>query len=99
MSNCIPSTTSSVVSSDFASSTVITPDSPTFAIACAINSPISLSLAEIAPTCAISELDSIFLALLTNSSITFLEAFSIPFLMNTGFAPEATILSPSFINA
>ena len=99
LSNCIPSTTSNVVSRDFASSTVITPDSPTFSIAWAIKSPISLSPAEIDPTCDISAFDSIFLARFTNSSITFLDAFSIPFLIKTGFAPEATILSPSFINA
>ena len=99
LSNCIPSTTSNVVSSDFASSTVITPDSPTFSIACAINCPISSDPAEIDATCAISLLSFIFFDLLTNSSITFFDVFSIPFLKNTGFAPDATIFNPSFINA
>ena len=99
MSNCIPSTTSRVVSKERASSTVITPDSPTFSIACAISCPISTSPAEIAPTCAISSFDSTFLALFVSSSITFLEASSIPRLINTGFAPEATIFSPSLIKA
>ena len=56
----IPSTVSKVVSKDFASSTVITPVSPTFAIAWAINLPISSSPAEIDATCEISSLDSIF---------------------------------------
>src|SRR6516225_8999175 len=57
-SNCIPSTTSSSVSSDFASSTVITPSLPTFFMASAIKWPISASpLAEIVPTCAISSFE------------------------------------------
>src|SRR6478735_2294227 len=51
----MPSTTSSSVSAVLASSTVITPSLPTFCMAWAIISPISLSpLAEIVPTWATS---------------------------------------------
>ena len=46
LSNCIPSTTSSVVPSDLDSSTVITPSVPTFSIASEMSSPISLSPAD-----------------------------------------------------
>src|SRR5258708_1807342 len=50
----MPSTTSSEVSIDLASSTVITPSLPTFSIASAMMLPIvSALLAEIVPTCAI----------------------------------------------
>src|SRR3954471_5896452 len=51
----MPSTSSMVVSIDFASSTVITPSLPTFSMASARMSPIKLSpLALMAPTWAIS---------------------------------------------
>ena len=54
LSNCIPSTTSTVVSVPFASSTVITPSVFTFFIASAIKDPITLSLfADIEATCSI----------------------------------------------
>ena len=96
MSNCIPSTTSKVVSRDFASSTVITPVSPTFSIAWAISFPISSSPADTDATWAISSLDWIFLALALRCSITSLVALSIPFLINIGFAPALTIFNPSF---
>ena len=46
LSNCIPSTTSSVVPIDFDSSTVITPSFPTFSIASAISWPMVSSAAE-----------------------------------------------------
>ena len=50
----MPSTTSSEVSSVFASSTVMTPSLPTFSIASAMILPmVSSLLAEIVPTCAI----------------------------------------------
>jgi hypothetical protein len=48
----MPSTTSSSVSSDLASSTVITPSLPTFFMASEMNLPIS-ALAEMVPTWAI----------------------------------------------
>src|SRR5207253_792406 len=58
----MPSTTSSSVSRLLASSTVITPSLPTFSIALAIMSPISVSpLALIEPTWAISWLVVTFL--------------------------------------
>ena len=56
----MPSTVSSVVSRPLASSTVMTPSLPTFSIASAIRSPISLSLfAEMVPTWAISFLPAV----------------------------------------
>src|SRR5712675_1835026 len=58
----MPSTTSSSVSSDFASSTVMTPSLPTFFMASARKRPISWSpLAEMVPTWAISSLEVTFL--------------------------------------
>src|SRR4051794_9180690 len=57
----MPSTTSSSVSSDLASSTVMTPSLPTFFMASARNLPISASpLAEMVPTWAISSFDVTF---------------------------------------
>ena len=54
-SNCMPSTTSSVVSVALASSTVMTPSAPTFSTASATSSPMAGSLcAEIVATCAFS---------------------------------------------
>ena len=56
----MPSTTSSEVDIDLASSTVMTPSLPTFSIASAIRSPIVGSLfAEIVPTWAISFLPAV----------------------------------------
>ena len=97
MSNCIPSTTFKFVPKDFDSSTVITPSCPTFSIASAINSPISLLLpAEIDATCAISsfvltgrDIDLIF-------SIAESTALSIPRFIDIGFAPAVKFLKPSF---
>ena len=96
LSNCIPSTTSRVVSRDFASSTVITPVSPTFAIASAISLPISSSPAEIEATCSISSFDWTFLAFILRFLTTSLAALSIPFFIKIGFAPALTTLRPSF---
>src|SRR6266496_3738405 len=54
----MPSTTSNSVSSDFASSTVITPSLPTFFMASAMKRPISESpLEETVATCAISSFE------------------------------------------
>src|ERR1051326_8782191 len=67
----MPSTTSSSVSSDLASSTVITPSLPTFFMASAMNRPISASpLAEMVPTWAISSFDVTFLEFFLRSSTT-----------------------------
>src|ERR1700740_3739728 len=65
----MPSTTSSSVSRDLASSTVITPSLPTFFMASARNLPISTSpLEEMVPTWAISSFEVTFLEFLTRSA-------------------------------
>jgi hypothetical protein len=72
----MPSTTSSSVSSDLASSTVITPSLPTFAMALAIILPISASpLAEIVPIWRISSFDFTFLERFFRSATTTSTAF------------------------
>src|SRR5271165_5314866 len=95
-SNCMPSTTSSSVSSDLASSTVITPSLPTFFMASARNLPISASpLAEMVPTWAISSFEVTFLEFLTRSATTASTAKSMPRFRSMGFMPAATALEPS----
>src|SRR4029077_9140118 len=92
----MPSTTSSSVSSDFASSTVITPSLPTFFIASARKRPISASpLAEIVPTWAISSFEVTFLEFFLRSSTMASTARSMPRLRSIGFMPAATDLQPS----
>src|SRR5271166_5863758 len=92
----MPSTTSSSVSSDLASSTVMTPSLPTFFIASARNLPISASpLAEMVPTWAISSFEVTFLEFLTRSATTASTAMSIPRFRSIGFMPAATDLAPS----
>src|SRR5215471_16315634 len=93
----MPSTTSSSVSSDFASSTVMTPSLPTFFMASAMNLPTSASpLAEIVPTWAISSLEVTFLEFFSRSATTASTARSIPRFRSIGFMPAATALAPSF---
>src|SRR6266702_7047575 len=92
----MPSTTSSSVSSDLASSTVMTPSLPTFFMASERNLPISASpLAEMVPTWAISSFEVTFLEFLTRSATTASTARSIPRLRSIGFMPAATALAPS----
>src|ERR1700704_4816742 len=92
----MPSTTSSSVSKDFASSTVITPSLPTFFIASARNLPISESpLAEIVPTWAISSFDVTFFEFFIRSATTASTARSMPRLRSIGFIPAATAFEPS----
>src|ERR671914_202035 len=92
----MPSTVSSVVSRPFASSTVITPSLPTFSIASAMRSPISLSLfAEIEPTCAISFLPAVGTEIFFRSSTTAPTALSIPRLSAIGLTPAVTFFRPS----
>src|SRR5688500_16590613 len=92
----MPSTTSSSVSSDLASSTVMTPSLPTFFMASARNLPISASpLAEMVPTWAISSFEVTFLEFLTRSATTASTARSIPRFRSIGFMPAATALAPS----
>src|SRR5262249_7329927 len=93
----MPSTTSSSVSSDFASSTVITPSLPTFFMASARKRPISASpLAEMVPTWAISSFEVTFLEFFLRSSTMASTARSTPRLRSIGFMPAATALEPSF---
>src|SRR5712671_3844168 len=92
----MPSTTSSSVSSDFASSTVITPSLPTRFIASAMKRPISASpLAEMVPTWAISSFEVTFLEFFCRSATTASTARSMPRLRSIGFMPAATALAPS----
>ena len=92
----MPSTTSSSVSRLLASSTVITPSLPTFFIASARKSPISLSpLAEMVPTWAISSFEVTFFEFFFSSSTTASTARSMPRLRSIGFMPAATALAPS----
>src|SRR5271165_1457649 len=92
----MPSTISSSVSSDLASSTVMTPSLPTFFIASARKRPISASpLAEMVPTCAISSFELTFLEFFCRSATTASTARSTPRLRSIGFMPAATPLDPS----
>ncbi len=97
LSNCIPSTTSTVVSITLASSTVITPSFLTFFMASAISLPISVSLfAETVATCSILRQSSptstdCFLRF----SITLATALSIPRFKSIGLAPAVTFFNPT----
>jgi hypothetical protein len=92
----MPSTISTSVSSDFASSTVITPSLPTRCIASAIILPIASSpFAEIVPTWATSFDDFTSRAFLEMSSTTLATARSMPRLRSIGFMPAATDFAPS----
>src|SRR6266478_3439342 len=92
----MPSTMSSSVSSDLASSTVMTPSLPTFFMASASILPISVSpLAEMVPTCAISSLVETFFERFWMSWTTASTAKSMPRLRSIGFMPAATALTPS----
>src|SRR2546425_11801205 len=96
----MPSTTSSSVSSDFASSTVITPSLPTFFIASARKRPTSWSpLAEMVPTWAISSFEVTFLEFFCRSAMTAVTAISTPRFKSIGFMPAATALAPSLTMA
>src|SRR6266446_6137526 len=92
----MPSTTSSTVSADFDSSTVMTPSLPTFSMASAMRLPMVLSLFEaMVATCAISFLSLVDLDIFLSSSTTASTAASIPRLRPIGLAPAVTFLSPS----
>src|SRR5688572_27558138 len=96
----MPSTTSSSVSIDFASSTVMTPSLPTFCIASAIISPTVLSpLAEMVPTCATSAEVLIFFDCCSRFLTTAVTAWSMPRFRSIGFMPAATDLAPSLTMA
>src|SRR5213594_1329827 len=92
----MPSTTSSTVSADFDSSTVMTPSLPTFSIASAIRLPIVLSLFDaMVATCAISFLSFVDLLSFFSSSVTASTAASMPRLRPIGLAPAVTFFRPS----
>src|SRR5882762_6745547 len=92
----MPSTTSSTVSADFDSSTVMTPSLPTFSIASAIRLPIVLSLFDaIVATCAISFLSLVDLEKVLRFSTTASTAASMPRLSPLGLAPAVTFFRPS----
>src|SRR5258708_29041556 len=92
----MPSTTSSVVSTERASSTVIVPSLPTLSIASAIILPMTLSeFAEIVATCSISLFSLTGLLRFLSSATTTSTAFSMPRLMYIGDEPEVTDLRPS----
>ena len=96
----MPSTISTSVSSDFASSTVITPSLPTFCIAWAIILPMLVSpLEEMVPTWATSADDPTFLERFSMSLTTAATAMSMPRFKSIGFMPAATDLTPSFTMA
>ena len=97
-SNCIPSTTSTVVSAPRPSSTVITPSLPTLIKASARTAPIVGSLLPaIVATCWISFLllPSIAVERFVTSPQIASTAFEIPRDRAIGSNPEAIILSPS----
>src|SRR5262249_6379246 len=92
----MPSTTSSVVSIDLASSTVITPSLPTLSMASAMILPIDSSpLALMVPTCAISFWPLVVLDCFLSASTTRSTALSMPRLISIGLWPAATIFEPS----
>src|ERR1700674_2107122 len=92
----MPSTISTSVSSDFASSTVMTPSLPTFCMALAIILPTASSpFAEMVPTWATSAEDCTFFARLSTSLTAAVTARSTPRLRSIGFMPAATDFAPS----
>ena len=92
----MPSTVSSSVVIDFASSTVITPSLPTFSIASARILPIDSSeFAEIVPTCAISSELRVGFDIRASSSTIAATALSMPRFRSIGEQPAATSFVPS----
>ena len=77
------------------SSTVITPSLPTLSMASAIIPPISVSAAEMDATWAICSLESVSLAMPWMEVTASSTPASMPFLSDIGFAPAATLRSPS----
>ena len=77
------------------SSTVMTPSLPTLSIASAMSSPMAGSAAEIEAVAAICSLVSTSLASARSWAEMASTAFSMPFFSAIGFAPAATLRSPS----
>ena len=98
MSNCIPSTNSSVVSEVFPSSTVMTPSLPTFSNASAISSPIfgSLFAEMLATFCISSFLVSFVVSLVSRCSMALATALSMPRLTPIGLPPTEMCRRPSW---
>lgn len=78
MSNCRPSTISSVVPTVWLSSMVMTPSWPTLFMASEIREPTALSLAEMEATCAIFSFSFTGMDCFFSSSTTKSMAFSMP---------------------
>ena len=96
----MPSTTSSIVSADFDSSTVMTPSLPTFSMASLIKVPTAASLlAAMLATCAISFLSLVDVESLFSSSTTPSTALAMPRWRAIGFAPAVTFRTPSLTMA
>ena len=95
----MPSVSSSCRPKVLDSSTVMTPSLPTLSIASAISSPIEGSPAEMPAVAAICSLVSTSLADFSSVSVTFSTAFSMPRFRPSGFAPAATLRSPSRTSA
>src|ERR1700679_4119608 len=92
----MPSTVSSSVTMVFDSSTVMTPSLPTFFIASAMVLPMVESpLAEIVPTWAMVSLVLVSIEYFLSSSTTASTARSMPRFSSIGFAPAATLFTPS----
>ena len=92
----MPSTTSSAVSSPFASSTVMTPSCPTLSIASASMSPIVASpFADTVPTCAMRSRSFTGFACVRIASTALSTAASMPRLRSIASKPAASSRSPS----
>src|SRR6202162_4039589 len=92
----MPSTISTSVSSDLASSTVMTPSLPTFCMAWAIILPTASSpFAEMVPTWATSAVDCTFFARFFTSLMAEATARSTPRFKSLGLMAAATDLAPS----
>ncbi len=92
----MPSTTSSWLSKEEPSSTVITPSLPTFSIASAMMLPtLSSALAEMVPTWAIAVVSSQGVEMVCRCSTAAPAALSIPRFRSIGFMPAATAFMPS----
>src|SRR6185436_6670817 len=99
LSKRMPSVSSSSRPKVLLSSTVMTPSLPTLSIASAMISPTVGSPAEMEAVEAICSLVSTSLASLASSSATAATAASMPRLSAIGFAPAATLRSPSRTSA
>ena len=98
-SNCMPSTTIRLLSTDLASSRVITPLRPTFSMASLIMVPTSMlppaeTLATLASSSSETSFDSSF-----NTTISLVTVASMPRVSCTGLVPAMTIFMPSVIIA